>query len=69
MTVSIAVTNRASISTRKNVPRMAKMPTTTMTSCSSATSAVTPNFDVAEPVGDPEHDAERADEDQDAAPG
>src|SRR5688500_8403180 len=44
MTVSIAVTNRASISTWKNVPRIAKAPTTTTTSCSSETSAVTPNF-------------------------
>ena len=40
MTVSIAVTNSASISTPKNVPRIAKTPTTTMTSWSSATSAV-----------------------------
>src|SRR4051812_48694321 len=44
MTVSIAVTNRASISTRKNVPRIAKIPTTTITSWTSATRAVTPNF-------------------------
>src|SRR3954463_2320363 len=44
ITVSIAVTNRASIATRKNVPRIAKIPTTTITSWTSATSAVTPNF-------------------------
>src|SRR4051794_25566242 len=44
MTVSIAVTNRASISTRKNVPRIAKIPTTTITSWTRATRAVTPNF-------------------------
>ena len=44
MTVSIAVTNRASISTWKNVPRIAKKPTTTITSWTSATRAVTPNF-------------------------
>src|SRR5215204_5084369 len=44
MTVSIAVTNRASISTWKNVPRIANAPTTTTTSCSSDASAVTPNF-------------------------
>src|SRR6478672_1628533 len=44
MTVSIAVTNRASISIRKIVPSIAKMPTTTMTSWARATSAVTPNF-------------------------
>src|SRR5450755_904451 len=44
ITVSIAVTNRASISTLKNVPRIAKVPTTTTTSWSRATSAVAPNF-------------------------
>src|SRR3954452_17253069 len=44
MTVSIAVTKRASISIRKIVPSIAKMPTTTITSWTSATSAVTPNF-------------------------
>src|SRR3954471_13961550 len=44
MTVSIAVTNSASISTWKKVPSTAKIPTTTMTSWTSATSAVTPNF-------------------------
>src|SRR5512147_1579299 len=44
MTVSMAVTNRASISTLKKVPRTANAPTTTTTSWSSATSAVTPNF-------------------------
>ena len=42
MTVSIAVTNRPSIWRPKNVPRIANTPTTTRTSCSSATSAVTP---------------------------
>src|ERR1035437_1750827 len=44
MTVSIAVTNSASIWTPRNVPRMAKMPTTTMMSWSRATSAVAPNL-------------------------
>src|SRR6478735_3480301 len=44
MIVSIAVTNRASISTWKKVPRIAKIPTTTITSCRSETRAVTPNF-------------------------
>ena len=44
MTVSIAVTNSASISTWKNVPRMANTPTTTITSWSSETRAVTPNL-------------------------
>src|SRR3954454_5604245 len=44
MTVSIAVTNRASISTWRKVPTIAKKPTTTMTSWSSDTSAVTPNL-------------------------
>src|SRR5579862_6874223 len=44
MTVSIAVTNRASISTLKKVPRMANVPTTTTTSWSRATRAVAPNF-------------------------
>src|SRR6187549_3492772 len=44
MTVRIAVTNRLSIWTPKNVPRSAKAPTTTMTSWTSATSAVTPIF-------------------------
>ena len=44
MTVSIAVTNRPSTLTPKNVPRIAKIPRTTITSWSSATSAVTPNF-------------------------
>src|SRR6478609_5557889 len=44
MIVSIAVTNNASIWTWKNVPRIAKIPTTTMTSWTRATRAVTPNF-------------------------
>ncbi len=44
ITVSIAVTNRASISTLRNVPRIANMPTTTITSWTSETSAVTPNL-------------------------
>ena len=44
MTVSIAVTNSASIWTPANVPRSAKTPTTTSTSWSSETSAVTPNL-------------------------
>src|ERR1035437_8208803 len=44
MTVNIAVTNNASIWTRKRVPRIAKMPTTTMTSWSRATRAAAPNL-------------------------
>src|SRR5436190_4638890 len=44
MTVSIAVTNSASTSTPKSVPRIANVPTTTITSWSRATSAETPNF-------------------------
>src|SRR3990172_2909606 len=42
MTVSIAVTNSASTWRPKNVPPMAKMPTTTMTSWTSAAIAVMP---------------------------
>ena len=44
MTVSIAVTKSPSTWTLKSVPRIAKIPSTTITSWSSATSAVTPNF-------------------------
>src|SRR5215203_2731100 len=44
MTVSIAVTNRLSIWTLNSVPRIAKIPTTTMTSWSSEIRAVTPIF-------------------------
>ena len=44
MIVSIAVTNRLSIWTLNSVPRIAKMPTTTMTSWSSEIRAVTPIF-------------------------
>ena len=65
MTVSIAVTNSASISTWKNVPRIAKTPTTTMTSWSSDDERRHAELHVAEPVGDPEHDPERADDDED----
>src|SRR5664280_198141 len=43
MIVSIAVTKRASTSVLKKVPRIAKIPTTTITSWTSATSAVIPN--------------------------
>src|SRR5487761_1914271 len=42
MIVSIAVMKSASTSVLKNVPRMAKIPTTTMTSWTSAASAVIP---------------------------
>src|SRR5664280_2372232 len=44
MTVIIAVTNRASIWVPNSVPRIAKMPTTTMTSWSRATRAAAPNL-------------------------
>src|SRR4029079_18012716 len=44
MTVSIAGTHSAALSTWANVPRIAKIPTTTITSWTSATRAVTPNF-------------------------
>ncbi len=44
MTVRTAVTNRASIWTRKNVPRMANVPMSTSTSWTSATRAVAPNL-------------------------
>ena len=43
MTVSIAVTNRASTCMPRSVPRMANVPTTTMTSWSRAMSAEAPN--------------------------
>ena len=65
MTVSIAVTNSASISTWKNVPRMAKAPTTMITSWSSGSESGDAELPVAEPVGDPGHDPERSDEDED----
>src|SRR3972149_4895227 len=51
MTVSIAVTNRPSISTLKSVPRIAKKPRTTMTSWKRATSAGTPIFTAPAAVG------------------
>ena len=64
MTVSIAVTNSASIWSPKNVPRMAKMPTTTITSWSSAAMRGDAHPEVAEAEGDPEHDADRAEDDE-----
>ena len=64
MTVSIAVTNRPSISTPKNVPRMAKMPDDDEDVVEQRDEGGDAELDVAEPVRDPEQDAERADEDQ-----
>jgi hypothetical protein len=53
MTVSIAVTNRPSILTPEDVPSRAKMPTTTITSWSSATSGGGAELDVPEAERDP----------------
>ena len=64
MTVSIAVTNSASTCRPANVPRMAKVPTTTITSCSRAISAVSAHAEVGEAERHPGQDADRAEDDQ-----
>ena len=64
MTVSIAVTNRLSIWMPANVPRIAKAPTTTRTSCTQRDEGRDAHLEVAEPVRDPEQDADRPEEDQ-----
>ena len=65
MTVSIAVTNRASISMRKIVPEHREDPDDDDHVVDERDERGHPELHVLEPVGDPEQDPDRADEDQD----
>ena len=69
MIVSIAVTNRASIWTPKKVPSRAKKPDDEDHVVEQRDERRDAELHVAEPVGDPEQDPDRADEDRGSAPG
>ena len=64
MTVSIAVTNSASTSRPMNVPRMAKTPTTTITSWTQRGDRGHAHPEVGEAERHPAEDADRAEDEQ-----